>query len=128
MPAFSSPRTVRFVVGLSAATLLLCHGVFGSLHLVSGPVVPPTHLEEHAASHQSPGVPEESPTSHHADAEYFAVLLGSFLGGLVLLLVIRNHRPPNGTLPIRRSVSAPPATIFNLPRGPTLPSLQVLRL
>ena len=130
--AFSSPRIERFVIGLSAAVLILCHGAFGALHLSGGPSVPPTVAGGLATTHhpfQAPsGVPEEHPASHHADAEYFAVLLGTFLGGLTLWLPLLNDRWRDGRFSARRFVGSPPATVFNLPRGPTLPFLQVLRL
>ena len=132
MPAFSSPRIERFVIGLSAAVLILCHGAFGALHVSGGPSVPPTVAGEHAATHLPPhapgGVPEEHPASHHADAEYFAVLLGTFLGGLTLWLLLLNDRRRDRTFSARRFVGSPPTTVFNLPRGPTLPFVQVLRL
>ncbi len=132
MPAFTSPRIELFVIGLSAAVLVLCHGAFGALHLSGGPSVPPTVAGEHATthlpSHAPGGVPEEHPASHHADAEYFAVLLGTFLGGLAFWLLFLNHRRRDGTSSVRRFVASPLATVTSLPRGPTLPFLQVLRL
>ena len=132
MPALFSLRTERFVIGLSAAALILCHGAFGALHLISDPSDPPALAGEHATahhpSHAPGGVPEEHPASHHADAEYFAVLLGTFLGSLTLWLLLLNDRRRDRTFSTRRFVGSPPATVFNLPRGPTLPFLQVQRL
>lgn len=132
MPAFFNPRLDRFTVILCAAILLLCHGAFGALHLISDPSAPPALTGEHATahhpSHAPGGVPEESPASHHPDAEYFAVLLGTFLGGLTLWLLLLDDRRRDRTFSARRFVGSPPATVFNLPRGPTLPFLQVLRL
>lgn len=90
--------------GLAVACLLLCHGVFGALHLFSGPLASSALVGEHVAHHSPPG--EHNVTGngdhteqHHVDAAYFAVLLGLLVGG-----------------------------VPNLPRGPTAPLLQVLRL
>jgi hypothetical protein len=132
MPAFFSPRTVRFVIVLSAAVLLLCHGAFGALHLIPAPVLQQDLTGEHTTMHHPSGArdstPEELPAPHHAVSEYFAVLLGTFLGGLAFWLLFLNHRRRDGTSSVRRFVASPPATVTNLPRGPTLPFLQVLRL
>ena len=111
--------------------LLLCHGAFGALHLIPDPALQPNLSEEHATTHHPSGAhdgtPEELPAPHHPDAEYFAVLLGTFLGGLALWLLLLNHRR-DGTSSARHFLASPPATFSNLPRGPTLPFLQVLRL
>jgi hypothetical protein len=131
MPVFSSPRTLRFVLGLSVATLLLCHGAFGALHLIPGPALQPNLAGEHTAthhpSHASGVAPDEHPDPHHPDAEYFAVLLGTLLSGLTFWLLLLNHRR-DGISPARHFLASSPATVSNLPRGPTLPFLQVLRL
>ncbi|MCA3748859.1 MAG: hypothetical protein IN808_06935 [Rubrobacter sp.] len=104
---------------LVAAALLLCHGVLGSLHLLSATGPPPGG--EHAASHQ------DCPEGHCAGSkEYPAVLLTVFLGAALWLLCAR--RP-------RREISGPQAALHRprrprppLPRGPTLPLLQVFLL
>jgi len=111
--------------------LLLCHGAFGVLHLISDPVSPPISAGEHATAHQPSGahggpVSEERPAPHHA--QYFAVLLGAFLGGLTLWLLLKKGRGRDGTFSARRLRGSPPATVFNLSRGPTLPLLQVFCL
>ena len=36
MLSFSDRKTGRALIGLSVACLLLCHGAFGALHLISG--------------------------------------------------------------------------------------------
>jgi hypothetical protein len=86
---------------------------------------------EHATAHQSSGahgdpVSEERTAPHHA--QYFAVLLGTFLGGLTLWLLLKKGRGRNGTFSAWRLRGSPPATVFNLPRGLTLPLLQVFCL
>jgi hypothetical protein len=113
---------------LAIWALLLCHGVFGALHLIPDPVLQPIAAGEHATTHHLSGahggVPEERPVPHHTDVEYFAVLLGTLLGALYLWLLLLS----DWVFTTRRFVGSPPATVFNLPRGPTLPFLQVLRL
>jgi len=123
--------TERLSALLLIWALLLCHGVFGSLHLVPDPALQPSLPGEHATTHlpsHAHGVaaPGEHPPSHHA--EYFAVLLGTFLGGLALWSLLENDRWSDGTSSARRFAGSPPATVFNLPRGPTLTLLQVFRL
>jgi hypothetical protein len=103
----------------------------GSLHLVPDPIHQPTPADEHAAAHhasQAPGnaASEEHPASHHA--EYFAVLLGTFLGGLALCLLLQNGVRRRTVFSAGRILCPPPATVFNRPRGPTLHVLQVLQL
>jgi hypothetical protein len=127
------PTSDRLLALLAIWALLLCHGVFGALHLIPDPVLQPIAAGEHATTHQpshAHGVtaPYEHPASHHTDTEYFAVLLGTLLGALYLWLLLRNDRRRDGISTVRRFVSSPPATFSNLPRGPTLPFLQVLRL
>jgi hypothetical protein len=86
------------------------------------------HTTTHHLSHTHGAAPDEHPAPHHADAEYFAVLLGTLLGALYLWLLLLNDRRRDGTSSAKRFVSSPPATFSNLPRGPTLSFLQVLRL
>jgi hypothetical protein len=129
----SRPTRDRISWALSLIwVLLLCHGAFGALHLIPAPAFQPNPVGEHTAMHYPSGAhdstPEELPAPHHTDSEYFAVLLGTFLGGLALWLLFFNHRRRDGTSSVRRFVVSPSATVFNLPRGPTLPFLQVLRL
>ena len=126
------PTSDRLLALLAIWALLLCHGVFGALHLIPDPVLQPIAAGEHATthhhSHAHGGAPEERPVPHHTDAEYFAVLLGTLLGALYLWLPLLNDRRCDETSSAWRFVSSPPATFSNLPRGPTLPLLQVLRL
>jgi hypothetical protein len=122
------PTSERLLALLAIWALLLCHGVFGALHLIPDPVLQPIAAGEHATTHHLSGahggVPEERPVPHHTDVVYFAVLLGTLLGALYLWLLLLS----DWVFTTRRFVGSPPATVFNLPRGPTLPFLQVLRL
>jgi hypothetical protein len=122
------PTSERLLALLAIWALLLCHGVFGALHLIPDPVLQPIAAGEHATTHHLSGAhggaPEERPVPHHTDVEYFAVLLGTLLGALYLWLLLLS----DWVFTTRRFVGSPPATVFNLPRGPTLPFLQVLRL
>src|ERR671933_2105829 len=67
---------------LLVGTLLICHGVFGALHLCSAPPVLSVHQDhQHPLSAEAGAVHHEQPGCHlvHA-AEYFAVFLAGFLG------------------------------------------------
>ncbi len=130
MSAFGKPKIGRLLAALTVAVLLLCHGAFGALHLVSGPVAPSLPAGGHAAGHHSASAFDgEHPASQHAGAEYFAVLLGIFLGGSALCLLLRYGRRRSGPfLASGRSVGLLRAAVFKLPRGPTPPLLQVFRL
>src|SRR5919199_802719 len=75
---------------LLVSTLLICHGVFGALHLCSAPPVLPVHQDhQHPLSAETGAVHHEQPGCHpvHA-AEYFAVLLAGFLA-LILGQVLK---------------------------------------
>jgi hypothetical protein len=128
VPRFTSDRLLAL---LTIWALLLCHGVFGTLHLIPDPVLQPTLAGEHATTHHPSGAhgaatPYKHPASHHAD--YFAVLLGALLGTLYLRLLLLNDRRRDKVFSAWRFVSSPPTTFSDLPRGPTLALLQVLRL
>jgi hypothetical protein len=114
---------------LLVGTLLLCHGVFGALHLVcyspqcAGDA---EHPAEHQAAAGAMGDAPERPPDHGTSTGYFAVLVG--LLGLLLGLL------PKGA-PLRigldehwsvvlRSVPA----VFRAPPTPTPLTIQVFRL
>ena len=135
MLAFPGLETGRLLAALLVvAAVLLCHGVFGAAHLVSGAVAFSSPTGEHAAGHHPDEGHDgaghgERPASHHADAGYFAVLVGILLGGPALWLLIRKTRRRDGiSCALRRFAGRPVAAIFKLPRGPTPPLLQVFRL
>jgi hypothetical protein len=77
---------------LLIGTLLLCHGVFGALHLVCASPECAGHAEHpagHPAEHHAAagaGGTHEPPAGHAASTEYFAVLAVGFLGLLFGLL------------------------------------------
>jgi len=125
----------RVLALLVVGTLLLCHGVFGALHLCT--TVHPGSAGQHAAhKHTS----QEAGASHHDDrachlmhaSNYYAVLLTALLGlALQLLLFLKGAR-------FWSRIAAPPAFFYSFrpavlhpPRGPTASLtlvLQVLRL
>jgi hypothetical protein len=112
---------------LLVGTLLMCHGVFGALHLCSAPLVPAHQDHEHPPPAEKEMVAHEHSLCHLAGADYFAVLFTAFLG-LILGLLLKGAGP-------RVSVIAPltagrrfTPVVLHPPRGPTLPLLQVFRL
>jgi hypothetical protein len=119
---------------LLIGTLLLCHGVFGVLHLVCYPPLcagDAEHLAEHQTAAGAVGDTHEHPadhgTSHGTSAGYFAVLFVGLLGLLLGLL-------PGGA-PLRIGLDARwPVVLRWVPavlRPPPTPiplSLQVFRL
>jgi hypothetical protein len=131
MLSFSDRNTSRVLIGLSVVCLLLCHGAFGALHLISGPLTLPVPAGEHAASHSGDEDPDETrsggyQTLHHMGSGYFAVLLGLLVG--MALLLLGHVRRWYGSYALRFVGKTVPAVVTNLPRGPTTPFLQVFRL
>ena len=120
---------VRQLSVLLIGTLLFCHGIFGSLHLLCLPPLCAGHAEhavEHHAAAGAVGDAHEHPADHATSSGYFAVLLG-FLGLLLGLLPkgapLRNGLDARWPLSLRRgpAVLRPPPT-------PTPLVLQVFRL
>jgi hypothetical protein len=119
---------------LLAGTLLLCHGVFGALHLVCYPpqcAGDAEHAAEHPTAAGAVGDTHEHPadhgTSHGTSAGYFAVLVFGLLGLLLGLLLKR--------APLRIGLYARWAkvlhwvpAVFRPPPTPTPLTLQVFRL
>jgi hypothetical protein len=128
------PLGVRQLSVLLVGTLLFCHGVFGALHLVC--YLPQCtgdakHTTEYQTAAGAVGHTHEHPadhgTSHGISAEYFAVLVFSFIGLLMGLL-------PKGTL-VRIGLDARSVAVLHQvpavlrpPPAPTLLTLQVFRL
>ena len=121
---------IRHLSVLLIGTLLLCHGIFGVLHLVCDP------LEwcagaQHSAEHQTAagaGDAHEHPTGHGGSTAYFAVVA---LGLLVLILRLL----PKCAAGLRIWLGTPWTAVLRLvpavlrpPPTPTLPVLQVFRL
>lgn len=124
----------RHLSVLLIGSLLLCHGVFGALHLICHS----PHCAgdaEHSAEHQTAagavGETHEHPTDHGTSygpsAGYFAVLVFSLLA--LLLGLILEHSPlqftPDARWPsVLRLVHA----VLRPPPTPTPLTLQVFRL
>ena len=112
-----------------AGTLLLCHGIFGALHLVCSPPVcagAAEHLAAHEAETGGAANAHEHPMDHGAGTEYFAVVAA--LLGLLLGLF-----PRGATARVRIGMGWPPVRrrapiVFRPARAPTSPTLQVFRL
>ena len=114
---------------LLVGTLLLCHGVFGVLHLCSTPTTTPTHqTHEHPSIADETVAGHEHPVCHLTGAEYFVVLFTTFLG-LVLGLLLKGARLWSRATSLKLSEPSLSLLVSHPPRGPTnLPVLQVFRL
>ena len=129
MASISLNRSRNGLVALLlVGTLLLCHGVFGALHLCSASHASTSHVHEHL-SHTDAGTGVQEHTACHLMdvAHYFAVFLAALLG-LVLWLLLKGARlwgRVTAPLVFYRRLRPP---VFHPPRGPTLPVLQVFRL
>jgi hypothetical protein len=122
------PLSIKHLSVLLAGALLLCHGFFGTLHLVC-------HLPqcadhgEHAAEHQAaaggPGDAHRHPAGSGSSIAYFAVLaglLGLFLGLLPKRTPLRARLGMPWAAALRRASYA-----FHPPPTSTPPQLQVFR-
>ena len=114
---------------LLVGTMLLCHGIFGALHLVC---IPPQcadaeHTTEHHAAAGAVGDAHEHPADHKTSTGYFAVLAVGLLG--LLLGLIGKGARWRIRLDARRPVGPllPPA-VFRPPPTPMPSTLQVFRL
>ncbi|CAN5553688.1 MAG: hypothetical protein M3494_13540 [Actinomycetota bacterium] len=136
MSAFETLRG-RVVAGTLVLALLLCHGVFGSMHLAHGPLAaPPAETESGAHAHANHHGGHETivahgdggSVSHHGMApEYFAVFVALLFGAVFLLL--RSKMRVFAWKASFRSKVLPRPAVFRAPAtGPTLPRLQVFRL
>ena len=122
---------IRHLSVLLIGTVLLCHGVFGALHLVCDPLEWCIGGAQHSAEHQTAagaGDTHGHPTGHDVSTAYFAVVA---LGLLVLILRLlpkcaAGLRIWLGTRwpAVLRRVPA----VLRPPPTPTLPVLQVFRL
>ena len=124
------PLSIKHLSVLLAVALLLCHGLFGTLHLVC--YLPQcANRGEHAAEHQAAagglGDAHEYPAGHGSSTGYFAVLV---VGLLVLLLGLLLKGTPlvvGLSMPWTAVLRRWPAA-FRPPPTPTPINLQVFRL
>ena len=118
----------RALALLLVATLLLCHGVFGVLHLCSTPTASTHQTHEHPSFSGETGVGHEHPSCHLTGAEYVAVLLTALLG-LILGLLLKGARTWSRISAPRPFEPYLPPLVSHPLRGPTKPPvLQVFRL
>ena len=122
---------MRHLSVLLIGTLLLCHGVFGALHLVCDPLEWCAGAAQHSAEHQTAagaGDAHEHPTGHDVSTAYFAVVALGLLGLILKLLpkCAAGLRIWLGTRwpAVLRQVPA----VLRPPPTPTLPVLEVFRL
>ncbi len=123
-----------FLPVLLIVAVLLCDGILGFAHQVSCDACGPTEVS--GAHHGSATETGEATSKHTGDDEasgglenhsYFAIVFAAIgVALLVLLLVVRRWR--EASAPRSRFRLHYPPFITHRPRGPTLPSLQVLRL
>jgi hypothetical protein len=86
MGALMKLLSVKRLSVLLIGTILLCHGVFGALHLVCDPLEWCIGSAQHSAQHQTSageGEAHEHPTGHGGSTAYFAVVA---LGLVILIL------------------------------------------
>ena len=133
----SSPRSGGSLAVLLVGVLLLCHGILGFAHQVSCHAVceptdplpnsPSIHAEHGSveASGDTEDEPAGAPDGGQAVDGYFAVLIALFGAAFLLLLGLRGRR---GSVALRLHRPRFLPTFACLPRGPTLPRLQVFRL
>jgi hypothetical protein len=119
------PTRERLLPLLLVGALLLCHGVFGSLHQLKGPVLS-DHLTEveHTSLHEEHG----STGGHPLGAHDYAAALFALLLGMVYTLLHLETRARDAFPALRRTGSLPTTRIFHLPCGPSPPLSQVFRL
>lgn len=127
----SSRRSGGFLVVLLVGALLLCHGVLGFAHEISCHGCYPSDLpanvspagHEHGSSGDTTG---DDPAGGHTFTGYFGITLALF--GAILGLLLRARKWRWVASPRLYYRPHPLPTLARLPRGPTLPLLQVFRL
>ena len=114
----------RAFVLLVVVALFFCHGAFGYAHQSPPADAQAAHVAHVAGGHDSG--PDRAPGEAHVGGAYFATLLALFFG-TILLLGGRARASTRLPAPATRN-RVRWARISFPPRGPTLSSLQVLRL
>ena len=128
-----SGKVVRLAILCLIGALLLCHGVFGALHLCSTTehaASADSHLtQDHHASSEAGANTNEHSVCHllHA-AAYYAVFLAAFLWLVFGLLLLKGARLWSTSTAPAASFRRFGPVVLHLLRGPTLPVLQVFRL
>ena len=131
MGALMKLLSVKKLSVLLAGAVLLCHGVFGALHLVCDPLEWCIGGAQHSAEHQtSTGAVDahEHPTGHDVSTAYFAVVA---LGLLVLILRLLPKCAAGLRIWLGRrwpAVLRRMPAVLRPPPTPALPALQVFRL
>ncbi len=122
------PKGKQLAALLLVGTLLLCHGVFGVLHLCSTPTASTHQSHEHRSFADETVVGHEHPVCHLTGGEYFTVLFTAFLG-LVLRLLLKGARLWGRVTSLKLYEPYLPPYASHPPRGPTKPPvLRVFRL
>jgi hypothetical protein len=121
---FRGPKW-RLLAPLLVLTLLACHGVFGALHQIEPTSAPVEGHPSHAGAIAglTGGAPDEPPLS---DAGYAATLF--FVVVAAFWLLFGGKLAHAGARITRPALGCQRPRVARLPRGPTLPLLQVLRL
>ena len=93
MASISLNRSRNGLVALLlVGMLLLCHGIFGALHLCSASHASTSHVHDHPSPTDAGTGVQEHTACHLMDvAHYFAVFLAALLG-LVLWLLLKGAR------------------------------------
>ena len=123
--------SVKKLSVLLAGAVLLCHGVFGALHLVCDPLEWCVGGAQHSAEHQTAagaGGAHEHHTDHGGSTAYFAVVALGLLG-LVLRLLPKRAAGLRISLGTRwPAVLRRVPVVLRPPPTPALPVLQEFRL
>lgn len=110
MDHLPDPTGDRLLALLLIWSLLLCHGIFGSLHELSNLAIP-----EHLAAEEQ------------GEHDYAAALLALLIGAVYWFLRLA-ARSRNGSPPPRHVLPFPTTRTFHLPCAKGPPLLQVFRL
>jgi hypothetical protein len=131
MGALMKLLSVKKLSVLLAGAVLLCHGVFGALHLVCDPLEWCIGGAQLSAEHQTStgaGDAHEHPTGHDVSTAYFAVVA---LGLLVLILRLLPKCAAGLRIWLGRrwpAVLRRVPAVLRPPPTPTLPVVQAFRL